>query len=79
MSVLTDYARTLQQHIGQRGDPTTVEVEKGAVRKFARAIGETNPLYYDEAYAATTRFGGIVAPPTFVAALKAPGLPVATT
>jgi acyl dehydratase len=75
MSVITDYADELNGHLGLQGEAATIEVEKGAVRKFAKAIGETNPLYFDEVYAATTRFGGIVAPPTYVAALKAPGLP----
>lgn len=75
MSQMSDYAEGLRAHLGVAGESAAVEVEKGAVRKFALAIGETNPLYLDEEYAATTRFGGIVAPPTFVAALKAPGLP----
>ena len=32
---------------------------------FAQAIGDDSPLYYVEAYAAKTQWGGIVAPPTF--------------
>jgi acyl dehydratase len=75
MSALTEYADLLKGDIGVRGEPVTTEVEKGAVRKFARAIGETNPLYYDPGYAATTRFGAMIAPPTFVAVLKGTGLP----
>jgi acyl dehydratase len=35
---------------------------------FARAIRDPNPIYCDEAYAATTEFGSIIAPPTFVQA-----------
>lgn len=75
MSALTEYADLLKGNIGVRGEPVTTEVEKSAVRKFARAVGETNPLYYDASYAATTRFGAMIAPPTFVAALKGTGLP----
>jgi hypothetical protein len=75
LSTITAYAGELKSYLGARGEPIDIEVEKGAIRKFARAIGETNPLYFDEEYAATTRFGGMIAPPTFVAALKAP-LPV---
>lgn len=41
-------------------------VEAGAIMMFARAIGDPNPIYYDEAYAATTEAAGIIAPPTFV-------------
>jgi acyl dehydratase len=75
MSLITEYAEVLKQQIGRQGEAATIEVEKGAIRKFARAIGDPNPLYSDEAYAAGTRFGAIIAPPTFVSALKAPGLP----
>jgi acyl dehydratase len=41
-------------------------VEAGAIMMFARAVGDPNPIYYDEAYAAGTEVGGIIAPPTFV-------------
>ena len=35
------------------------------IRRFAQAIGETNPIHYDEDYARSTRYGTIVAPPLF--------------
>jgi acyl dehydratase len=35
------------------------------IKRFAQAIGETNPIYFDEDYAKGTRHGGIVAPPLF--------------
>ena len=41
------------------------EVEKGAIARFAGAVGETNPLYYDEEYARKSRYGAIIAPPGF--------------
>ncbi|HYW92219.1 MAG TPA: MaoC family dehydratase [Gammaproteobacteria bacterium] len=37
---------------------------KELIAKFARAMGEDNPLYFDEEYAKNTPFGGIVAPPS---------------
>lgn len=40
-------------------------VDRTAILTFAAAIGETNPIYWDEAYAKTTPFGDVVAPPTF--------------
>ena len=43
-------------------------VEAGHIMMFARAIGDPNRIYYDEAYAKTTETGAIVAPPTFVQA-----------
>jgi hypothetical protein len=43
-------------------------VEAGPIMMFARAVGDANRLYYDEAYARTTEVGSIIAPPTFVQA-----------
>lgn len=40
-------------------------VTRKDIKRFAQAIGDPNPLYYDEAYARTTRFKTIVAPPLF--------------
>ena len=65
----------LRQRIGTETPRTITEVEKGAIRRFADAIGDSNPLYRDEQYARRTRFGGIIAPPTFVAAFTAGHFP----
>jgi hypothetical protein len=46
----------------------TFPVEAGHIMMFARAVGDDNPIYYDEAYARTTEVGSIIAPPTFVQA-----------
>lgn len=43
-------------------------VDRTAILAFAAAIGETNPIYWDEAYAARTPLGGVIAPPTFAIA-----------
>jgi hypothetical protein len=43
-------------------------VEAGHIMTFARAIGDPNPIYADEARAAQTEAGGIIAPPTFAQA-----------
>jgi hypothetical protein len=40
-------------------------VDRTAILNFAAAVGETNPIYWDEAFAKTTPLGGILAPPTF--------------
>ena len=61
---LTDEMR--QRAIGIEGKPATLEVEKGAVRKFAEAVGDPNPLWNDEGAARKSRYGGLVAPPTFL-------------
>ena len=43
-------------------------IEAGHIMMFARSIGDPNPIYADEEYAAGTEVGGIIAPPTFVQA-----------
>ena len=53
--------------IGRSSPPTLNEVEKGAIRRFAEAIGDYNPIYYDEEYARASGYPTIVAPPTFPA------------
>ena len=63
-SFLTEEMR--RQAIGLEGAPTFTEVEKGAIIKFAEAIGDDNPVFNDEAAARESRYGGLIAPPTFL-------------
>ncbi len=56
--------------VGTRSKPVANLIERGAVRKFAEAIGDPNPLYVDEAAAKRSRYGGLVAPPTFPRTLE---------
>ena len=51
--------------IGQAGSVKVLEVEKGAIKKFADAIDDPNPLYWDEEYARNSRYGSLIAPPGF--------------
>lgn len=55
-----------QQAIGQESSPVTVDVEKGAIIKFAQAIDDDNPIFNDEAAARSSRYGALIAPPTFL-------------
>ena len=41
-------------------------VEAGHIMMFARAVGDPNPIYFDDEYARGTEVGGVIAPPTFV-------------
>jgi acyl dehydratase len=56
--------------LGIESGPAVLDVEKGAVRRFAEAVGDPNPLWNDEAAARKSRYGGLVAPPTFLRALR---------
>lgn len=62
--LLTEEMR--QQAVGQESAPVTTEVEKGTIIRFAQAIGDDNPLFNDEAAARDSRYGGLIAPPTFL-------------
>ena len=57
--------KEVTQLIGKRGKPVVLEVEKGAIRKYADAVCDQNPLFWDEEYARKSRFGTMIAPPGF--------------
>lgn len=40
-------------------------VERGAIRRMAHATMDTDRVFWDDAYAKDTRYGGVVAPPLF--------------
>jgi acyl dehydratase len=60
----------LRAAIGVRGPAVSHRIELGAIRRFVESIGDDNPLYTDAEFARTTRFGGIIAPPTFLCTLR---------
>jgi acyl dehydratase len=66
-SLLNDGLRKL---IGMESRPVENEVEKGAIIRFAEAVGDANALFNDEAEARKTRYGGLIAPPTFYRSFK---------
>ncbi len=51
--------------VGKEYQPFVFEVEKGRIRMFAQAIGDTNPIYHDAQAAANAGYSAIPAPPTF--------------
>ncbi len=58
-----------RKFIGRVSPAHTVEIEKGRLRFFAKAIGENNPIYTDEAAAIAAGYRSLPAPPTFVFSL----------
>src|ERR1700712_3075615 len=50
----------------QQNKPHNYEVTWDGARHFAFGYGDDNPLYCDPDYAAGTRWGRLVAPPTFL-------------
>ena len=60
---LTEEAR--RGVLEQKFPESTVEIEKTHIINFAAAIRDDNPLWNDERAARKSRFGGLIAPPTF--------------
>lgn len=51
--------------LGKEYPPFAVTVERGKIKEFARAIGDLNRFYLDDAVGAASEWGDIIAPPTF--------------
>ena len=62
-SVMTDEMRAA---IGRESEPVTHEVDNTGCRQFARAVGYTDPIFYDEAAAKARGYRSIVAPAGFL-------------
>jgi len=54
--------------IGQACGTSIFEVEKESIRRFADAVGDANPLYWDAEYAEKSKYGSIIAPPGYISA-----------
>ena len=68
---ITDEAlESLRGRIGvpieNTAEPWCHEATRDNIRHYAHGIGDDNPLWCDPDYAATTRYGGIVALPSFL-------------
>lgn len=62
-SLITDAMRA---HVGKPSAPWICEVDKTAVRMFARSVGHTDPVYYDEAAAKAAGYRSLPAPPGYL-------------
>ena len=51
--------------IEKRSKPVKNMVERGAVKKFAEAIGDLHPIFIDKEVGRKSRYGTNIAPPTF--------------
>lgn len=56
--------------IGYAITPHTIEVEKGRLRFFAKATGQEDPVYLDEAVARKAGYRSLPVPPTFLFCLE---------
>ena len=58
-----------QPLVGKEGPPSTVHVDKSRIRQFAKSVGLTDPVYYDEAAAKAAGYPSLIAPPTLPIAI----------
>jgi len=61
-SLITDEMRKL---IGVTLETVVFKVEEGAIQRYAKAIGDPNPLFNDPDFASKTKYGRLLAPPGF--------------
>jgi len=62
-SIISD---EMKAAVGVESEPWTVEVDKTAVRMFARSVGHTDPVFYDEDEAKRRGFRSLPAPPAYL-------------
>jgi N-terminal half of MaoC dehydratase len=55
----------MRARIGVESDLSHYEVEKGPIRMYARAVGYRDRIFWDEDYARSQGYRGLVAPPGF--------------
>ncbi len=64
----TQSEKRVRARVGERFTDT-VQVSAESIRAFADSVGDSNPLHHDEAAAARSRFGGLIASGTHSASL----------
>ena len=65
-AMIADVKSRIGREYKTREEPYLTEASKDAIRHWARAIGDLDPKWTDEAYAAGTQFGTITAPPSIL-------------
>lgn len=59
----------LRSFVGLKSIPSTYDIERHAVERFAAAIGDTSPMYSNQEAAEASSYGSLIAPPTFFRSL----------
>ena len=59
-----------RKFIGHQLQPSVLTVDRTRLRFFAKAIGETDPVYLDPAAAKAAGYADVPAPPTFLFAAE---------
>ncbi len=65
-AALDDLRKRIGVKIGRTLEPWCYEATRDNIRHYAHGIGDDNPLWCDPDYARTTRYGDVIAPPSFI-------------
>ncbi|HVJ60887.1 MAG TPA: MaoC family dehydratase N-terminal domain-containing protein, partial [Burkholderiaceae bacterium] len=63
---LDDLRRRIGVKITETAEPWCHEATRDNIRHYAHGIGDDNPLWCDPAYAKKTRYGDVIALPSFL-------------
>lgn len=66
-ALITSEARAL---IGRETETLLGEISLRDCQRYAIAAGDLNPLYFDEEYARRSAYGGLIAPPNMLTAIR---------
>lgn len=65
----------LEEMIGRKSEKTKNVIERGAVKKFVEALGDSSPLFTDEEAGKRSLYGRNIAPPTFPVTFDSGSIP----
>lgn len=68
--VLEQVVQRARQHIGEKRVTFLGEISSTMIQRFARAIGATNPIYFDEQHAMQLGYRGLPAPAVMLTAIR---------
>jgi len=70
-SLITEEMRRL---LGFKWQSPAIGIEKGMVRWFIEAVGDPNPLWWDDEYGKYMEYKGAIVPPTFLGSITLWGI-----
>jgi acyl dehydratase len=63
---LAELRKRIGEPIEDTLEPWCYEATRDSIRHYAHGIGDDNPLWCNPTYAANSKYGGIIAPPSFL-------------
>lgn len=61
----SSFADNIRALVGLTAEPVVMAVERGAIKRFCEAVGDSNPLFTDEEYAKNGPYADVICPPGF--------------